>query len=493
MNTIQLSPLQIHELNNVLLSAFERQTMMGVLQALGVTYAHLASVVVDDEAAFAAIITTASDEGWAHILLAEAVEASPLREDLQHLYQAVWESTAQEIRRMYTGGSNTARAARAVYVQTQREAAREAQFHAPPQYVNRSASSSPAQGGELPFMVPALPPQGVFGRTQLITNLAQRLHLFDSSVENTPAVALRGMGGIGKTTLAAAIGRLKPVQRTFPDGVLWVSLGQRPTVRLVQNNWGRALQLDLMAERDEAACRDRLREALHRRRCLLLIDDVWEVEHGRQFRVAGPLCRTIYTTRESVIAHELVTRTNTIRVELLEPEAAVALLQQLAPEAVTADEQSAYTLCERLEYLPLAITLAGRMLANEADVPSRMRRLQQELIERRDEALKLVAQSGRLGDSEERPLSVRQILDLSVSRLNQTDRERFAMSSVFGGDPLTWELEAAAFVWECSIEQAEDTTARLIQRGLVERRNGQYWMHALLADYSAELMVEMGL
>lgn len=44
------------------------------------------------------------------------------------------------------------------------------------------------------------------------------------------------------------------------------------------------------------------------------------------------------------------------------------------------------------------------------------------------------------------------------------------MAAVFGGDPLTWEIHAAAYVWECSVEEAEATVARFIQRGLVERR-----------------------
>ena len=67
------------------------------------------------------------------------------------------------------------------------------------------------------------------------------------------------------------------------------------------------------------------------------------------------------------------------------------------------------------------------------------------------------------------------------------------MLSIFGGEPLTWELNAVSAVWETSIEETEATIARFIQRGLVEPRDGRYWMHALLADYAAELMGQMGL
>lgn len=344
-----------------------------------------------------------------------------------------------------------------------------------------------------PFMTPPLPPQGVFGRDETLTHIYDLLALGDEKATNVPPVVLRGLGGIGKTTLAIALGRLEMIPRLFPDGVFWAALGPNPTIRILLDGWGRALGVDLLPEPDENACRDRLRAILHHRRVLLIIDDVWEVAHGDYFTVAGPQCRTLLTTRESPVAFTLTTRERTLRVDVLKPAAALALLRSLAPEAVAADEQSATRLCERLEFLPLALTLAGRLLAIEADVPSRMQRLVSELIERREARLQLLQAEGRPGLAEDQPVSLQAILGMSVDRLDRTDQERFAMLSVFGGDPLTWEINATAHVWECSVEEAEDTTSRYIQRGLVEPRNGRYWMHALLADYAAEMMEEMGL
>lgn len=345
----------------------------------------------------------------------------------------------------------------------------------------------------VPFMTPPLPPQGVHGRDDDLTRLFDLLALDDEAASEVPPVALRGLGGIGKTTLAMALGRLEIIPQRFPDGVLWVALGPRPTVRLLLDGWGRALGVDLVPEQDESACRDRLRAILYQRRALLIIDDVWDVADGSYFLVAGPHCRTLVTTRETPVAYSLTTRERTLRVDVLKPEAALALLGRFTPEAVTTDRQNAMRLCERLEFLPLALTLAGRLLATEADVPARMRRLVGELIERRDARLQLLQAEGRLGLDEDHPVSLQAILGLSVDRLDQVDRERFAMAAVFGGEPLTWEINAAAYVWECSMDDAEETIARFIQRGLVERRGERYWMHALLADYAEEMMEEMGL
>ena len=347
-------------------------------------------------------------------------------------------------------------------------------------------------GMSVPFMLPTLPPQGIIGRDETLTEIYDLLAL-DEGAADVPPVALRGLGGIGKTTLALALGRLSLIQQHFPDGVLWASVGPTPTIRLLLDSWGRALGVDLLPERDEQACKDRLQAILYHRKVLLLIDDVWEVVHGHYFNAAGPDCRTLFTTRESPVAHALATRERTLRVDVLKPEHALALLQRLAPEAVVADRENAMRLCERVEFLPLALTLAGRLLADEADVPARMQRLVGDLIERRESRLHLLQAEERLGITGEEPVSLQAILALSVDRLDRVDQKRFAMASIFGGDPLTWEINAAAFVWECSVEEAEATVSRFIQRGLVERRGDRYWMHALLADYAAEMMETLGL
>lgn len=50
-------------------------------------------------------------------------------------------------------------------------------------------------------------------------------------------VGVQGMGGIGKSVLAAMLARDEEVRYSFPDGILWVTLGQNPalTIQFIDN------------------------------------------------------------------------------------------------------------------------------------------------------------------------------------------------------------------------------------------------------------------
>jgi hypothetical protein len=344
-----------------------------------------------------------------------------------------------------------------------------------------------------PFRIPPLPAQTIRGRSDLLQRITQLLSRSGRGGDPSRPVALWGIPGVGKTTAANALVHKPSIERQFRDGIVWVSLGPRPPIRPLLNDLGYTFGLDLAPERDEAACTERLREHLHRKRALLVVDDVWEPEHGSSFAVTGALGRTILTTRETLVAFPIATRSRSIRVEELNLPSALAMLGELAPDAVRRERKLAKNLCAKLERLPLVINLAGKLLAQESDVPERLRSVMSELLERGEARLQLMQPEGRLGLPSGRPASVASIIAMSVDRLSVDDQRRFAQLSVFGSEPLFWTLPIAAKVWECSIREAAGTTSRVIQRGLVERRGTEYWMHALLCDYAEHLRLSRGL
>lgn len=78
-----------------------------------------------------------------------------------------------------------------------------------------------------PFMAPDVP-----GDFVPRPNEFERLvgYLLDREGEEAVALtaALRGAGGYGKTTLAAAVCHDPRVRAAYPEGILWITLGEKP-------------------------------------------------------------------------------------------------------------------------------------------------------------------------------------------------------------------------------------------------------------------------
>jgi hypothetical protein len=125
------------------------------------------------------------------------------------------------------------------------------------------------------------------------------------------------------------------------------------------------------------------------------------------------------------------------------------------------------------------------LLANETEVPSRMKRSLQELIDQPDARMQLFQSEGRTGLDGEIPVPLKDILGLSVRRLKEPDQERFALLSCLPGRSSLWNIADVASICNCTVRQAEDTVSHYIQEGLVESRGEQYQMHTLFVDYAA--------
>ena len=81
------------------------------------------------------------------------------------------------------------------------------------------------QATHVPFMAPQLPLKHVERQ-----DVSERLATSLLAPDRARTVALRGPGGFGKTTMAAAICHDERVIEAFDDGILWVTLGQTPNL-----------------------------------------------------------------------------------------------------------------------------------------------------------------------------------------------------------------------------------------------------------------------
>ena len=85
--------------------------------------------------------------------------------------------------------------------------------------------------------VPNLPPH-YLPRQGVLSGLKQKLLASGANVGITgqsSAVGVQGMGGIGKTVLAAALAHDWAVRQAFPDGIYWLTIGQKPNLLYLQS------------------------------------------------------------------------------------------------------------------------------------------------------------------------------------------------------------------------------------------------------------------
>ena len=182
---------------------------------------------------------------------------------------------------------------------------------------------------------------------------------------NAVLTALNGLPGVGKTTLAIALAHDEELRAHFHDGVLWAGLGPDPNIQGQLRRWGRLLGLsnDAMAELNSSeAWATTLRTAIGARQMLLIIDDAWQVEESLAFKVGGPNCAHLVTTRYPAIGMSMGADTITT-VSELSAEESMKLLRQIAPKVVELEANKAHDLVQAVGGLPLALDTDGQLSA----------------------------------------------------------------------------------------------------------------------------------
>jgi DNA polymerase III delta prime subunit len=212
--------------------------------------------------------------------------------------------------------------------------------------------------------VPDLPPH-YLPREEVLAGLKQKLLAGCANVSITrqsSAVGVQGMGGIGKSVLAAALARDSEVRQAFPDGIYWLTLGQKPDVLVLQNQLLRQLTGSKETLATDQEAKDALREALEGRTALLAIDDVWTIEQAHAFSVAAPPARLLITTRNNEVLVGVGAEEH--RVDVLWPSDALKMLAEWVGEKSPAKlPLKAAEVARKCGYLPLAVALCGAVVS----------------------------------------------------------------------------------------------------------------------------------
>lgn len=215
----------------------------------------------------------------------------------------------------------------------------------------------------------SLPPHYIL-RPEILSRVREALLESADSVAITSAIrqapeALHGMGGIGKTVVARALYDDPKIRATFPDGILWTTLGREvpeADLRRKVRAWIDAVG-GVVSETAPTVSQLKsiLARQLAERACLLIVDDVWRRTDVETFQVGGPNCRLLITTRDAEIAHSLGARLQPV--DVMAREQAIKLLEQWAFGRLNnAGDDVKAEIVACVGYLPLAVKLAGEQL-----------------------------------------------------------------------------------------------------------------------------------
>ncbi|XP_044498793.1 putative disease resistance protein RGA3 [Mangifera indica] len=221
------------------------------------------------------------------------------------------------------------------------------------------------------------PKQGVYGRDK---DKAELLKMVKNGV-NFQVIAVVGMGGIGKTTIAREVYNHKELEDFKFEKKAWVCVSTTTTFDVLKISKELLQQVSSFDPNNYNLneVQVKLKEAVSGKQILIVLDDIWKVEYKNweqlmsPFTAGAPGSMMIVTTRDIHVAQE-IRCSHTHRLRLLSDEACKSLFEEHAfgTGAFAVPNQISDSIYERVVErcggLPLAAkTLGGLLRFKQSD------------------------------------------------------------------------------------------------------------------------------
>ena len=282
--------------------------------------------------------------------------------------------------------------------------------------------------------------------------------------------ALEGMGGIGKTVLAQALFKDEVVGQTFPDGLVWVTVGREPTYDFAARL--REIARVLGGPSDETVAPETLyRTTIAGKAALIVIDDIWSKADLDPFLAESARSRFLFTTRDASIARFSGAREH--RIDLLETPQSRELLALWAGLEAAQLPPAGDDILRECRGLPLALSTLGAMLreaapAEWADTAALLHNADLTAIEEQ-----LPPGQG----------SFFRAIDVSVKALEPKMQQWYGKLAVLLKD-MPAALPTLETLWNCGEAEARRIGRRLADRSLAQRDGeSSIRLHDLQLDY----------
>ena len=349
--------------------------------------------------------------------------------------------------------------------------------------------SSQSEQDPLIFTVPKLPTNFV-NRPEEETKIIELL--LPSNRTSTVITALVGGGGFGKTTLAQAICYDKRVKKAFADGILWVTVGEKPNLIELLTALAKSLNPQATIYSDIILAANQFSNLLANRKVLVVLDDVWSESDIKAFLSHSPTCAYLFTTRRQNLISRQEGKSVNVN-EMKNDEAAQLLAKSLPQSPQSTNSEALERLAKYLGEWPLLLKLAASQLREFIEIDDLS--VDEAIADLYDELKEEGFTTFDNKDERARNNAISISLEFSLTRLNGF-RERFLELSVFEKD-VDIPFTIIGRLWKKTANLSSRKTKKAIRRmqrlSLFTRYDGKaetIGLHNVIRSYLTEKKYE---